>query len=205
MKNYIIETFCHQRRQFLSALKFAVVTLLLFLYSHVSVLASESKTDEAIDLTSFLAFEIEGVSLDTPFEAIPEILEKHGFTQTSNTTYTKRNQIPGQRRSLYRIEVNDTESMRHIAYYRGKSGGRVKSSVKQEKPILPNEADMAKELFGLVCIGVTALEQSERSCLPVTKAHISFAHGEFLEIGGDIGVQLSASATTTTIAVKYSK
>jgi len=205
MKNYIIiETFCHQRRQFLSALKFAVVTLLLFLYSHVSVLASESNNGEVIEITQLLAFEIEGVSLNMPFETIPATLEKQGFTQTGSTTYTKQNQIPGQRRSIYRVEVNDTESLRQITYFRGESGGRVKSSVK-ERSLIPAEADMAKQLYALICDGITALEQSERSCFPVTEYKIKFGHGEFLEIGTDIGVQLNASATTTTIAVRHSK
>ena len=152
-----------------------------------------------------LGFEIEGVSLGTPLEAIPDILEKQGFTQTGSTTFTKRNQPPGQRRSIYRIEVKDTDSMRSIAYHRGLSGGRVKSSALQENPILADEVKMAKGLYELVCVGITAQEQSERSCPPVTASHISFNQGEFLRIGEDIGVQLNVSATTTIIAVEYSK
>ncbi len=204
MKNYFIETFCHQRRQFLSALKFFVVTLFLLLYSHVSVLALESENDEANDLAQLLAFKIEGISLDTSLEAIPAILEKHGYTQTSSTTYTKQNQIRGQRRSIYRVEVNDTESLRQITYFRGESGGRVKSSVK-ERSLMPAEADMAKQLYALICDGITTLEKGERSCFPVTEYKIKFGHGEFLEIGTNIGVQLNASAESTTIAVRRAK
>lgn len=204
MKNYIIETFSQQRRQICSALKFTVVTLFLLLYSHVSVFASEKNNGEVIDQTPFLVFKIEGVSLNTPLEAIPNILEKQGFTQTGGMTYTKQNQVPGQRRSIYRVEINDTESLRQITYFRGESGGRVKSSVK-ERALLPAEADMAKQLYALVCNDITVLEKSERSCFPVTEYKIKFGHGEFLEIGAKIGAQLNAYASTTIIAVRYLK
>ncbi len=198
MKISYFRTFHYRYRYFLA------VMLLVLMYSPVAITAPDSKTEESIDLSRLLGFEIEGVSLNTPFKTIPATLEKQGYTQTGSTTYTKQNQIPGQRRSIYRVEVYDNESMRQITYFRGESGGRVKSSVK-ERSLIPAEADMAKQLYALICDDITALEKSERSCFPVTEYKINFSHGEFLEIGTNIGVQLSASASTTTIAVRYSK
>ncbi len=205
MKTTYFKTPYYWRHRFLVAIQFTVLILVLLMYSSSAITAPGAKAEEPFDLPRLLSIEIEGVSLGTPLKAIPDILEKQDFTQTGSTTFTKRNQPPGQRRSIYRIEVKDTDSMRNITYHRGQSGGRVKSSALQEKPILADEVEMAKVLYELVCVGITAQEQSERSCSPVTASHISFNQGEFLRIREDVGVQLSVSATATIIAVEYSK
>lgn len=183
--------------------KYAVIVFFILFQSSSQAIAEQS--EELIDHKRLLTYEIAGISLNTPFENIPSILESHGFTQTGNTTYTKQIQVPGQRKSIYRIETNDTADHRQIIYFRGKSGGRVKSSVKQDKPIPPDEAEMANTLYLFVCTGISPEMQESRSCEPATDAKIIFGEGEFLNVAKNISAQLSASADSTTIGITYNK
>jgi hypothetical protein len=113
--------------------------------------------------------------------------------------------VPGQRKAVYRIEVDDSPAHRQITYFRGQSGGRVKSSALQEKPIQPDEIEMANELYQIVCAEITPQIQETRACQPTTDALITFGHGEFLEIGKIFSAQLNASANSTTIGIKVIK
>ncbi len=196
MQNKIYPT-CH----LLSITKFLV---LLLASSHAAIAASQTKLSEFNNIDQLLAFEIEGVSLNTSLESIPEILQGYGYTQAGNTMYTKQHPIPGGRKSIYRIEINDSETSRHITYFRGNSGGRVKSSPKQEKAILAEEADMARKLYEIVCADHTTPEHNERYCSPISVSNIQLSQGEFLQIGKKFGIKLSATETSTTIEVKYS-
>ena len=177
------------------------VTILVLV---TSLTVSNLQARELIDLPSLLTFEIEGVSLSTEANTIPDILQGKGYKQTQ-TTYTKQHQVLGQRKSIYRIEINEEEAGRHIIYIREKSGGRIKSPPKQEKPIPPNEASMAKKLYELVCIDPHAQLYESRACLPITTQNISFGHGKLVAIGKNISVKLSASAASTAIEVRYSE
>lgn len=190
-------------KKLIESAKYAVIVFFILFQSSSQAIAEQS--EELLDHKRLLSYEIAGISLNTPFENIPSILESHGYTQTGNTTYTKQIQVPGQRKSIYRIEVNDTADQRQIIYFRGKSGGRVKSSVKQDKPIPPDEAEMANTLYQFVCTGVTPEIQENRSCEPATDAMIIFGEGEFLNVAKNISAQLSASADTTTIGITYNK
>jgi hypothetical protein len=183
--------------------KYAVIVFFIFIQSYSLAIAEQS--EQLLDHKRLLSYEIAGISLNTPVENIPSILESHGYTQTGNTTYTKQIQVPGQRKSIYRIEINDTADQRQISYFRGKSGGRVKSSVKKDIPIPPDEAEMANTLYQFVCNEIKPELQEKRSCDPATDALLVFGKGEFLNVENNISAQLSASADSTTIGIKYNK
>ncbi|MDP1558923.1 MAG: hypothetical protein Q8K59_11070 [Nitrosomonas sp.] len=190
---------------YLSTPLFLLILFIFLQLASSSVAAADAEIETSFNQQRFLVTEIEGISLSTPLEAIPAILENQGYNQTGPTTYTKQSQEPGQRKSVYRIEIEDTTTLRQITYFRGKSGGRIKSPATQEKPIPSNEATIAREIYHLVCNETSAQIQTARSCLPITESNISFGQGDLLEIGHQVGVQLSASATNTTITLKYRK
>lgn len=183
--------------------KYPVIVFFILIQS--ASLAMAGQSEALLDQKRLLSYEIAGISLNTPLENIPSILENHGYTQTGNTTYTKQVQVPGQRKSIYRIEVKDTADQRQISYFRGQSGGRVKSSVKKDKPIPPDEAEMANTLYQYVCTGINPELQESRSCEPATDASLVFGKSEFLNVEKNISAQLNASADSTTVGIKYDK
>jgi len=154
---------------------------------------------------SLLTVEIEGVSLSTPIGAIPIILEIQGYNQVSSTTYTKRSPADGQRMSIHRIEITDTNDLRQISYVREKSGGRIKSPPKVEKPILESELGTAQRIYHIVCAEASAKEQNEGLCQPATTSNIIFNHGKPMKIGSNFEVSLNATDASTVMRLKYSK
>lgn len=163
-------------------------------------------TIHAADINQdFLTVEIEGISLSTPYDTIPEILENHGYRQSTSTTYIKRTQATEHRQSIHRIEISNADNLRQISYIREKSGGRIKSPPKVKKPILESEIVMAQEIYRLVCAEVSVQMQAERSCQPASEFSISFNSGDTLQIGNNLEVSLNASAASTTMRLKYSK
>ena len=189
-------------KDLLSISSFIATVLLIF--TQLPTAAIAQKTEQK-PLQQFFAFEIAGISLRTSFDAIPSILESHGYTQTGSATYTKQIQVPGQRKSIYRIEVDDGPTQRQIIYFRGQSGGRVKSSALRAKPIQVDEIDMANTLHQLVCSEIIPQIQKTRACQPATDTFIIFGNGKFVEIGKKVSAQLNASADSTTIGIKYIK
>lgn len=190
---------------FLSSASCPAIILLILIILPSSAISEEKKSEKLSSQQRSFTYEIAGISLKTPLDSIPSILEDHGYTQTGSTTYTKQIQVPGQRKAIYRIEVDDNPAQRQITYFRGQSGGRVKSSVLKEKPIQADEIKMANELYQMVCTEIPPQIQENRSCQPATGALIVFGHGEYLEIGENFGAQLNASADSTTIGIKYIK
>ncbi len=165
-----------------------------------------SFTIDASDINqNLLMVEIEGISLSTPIDEIPEILEIHGYNQTASTTFTKRTQASDQRKSIHRIEISDTDKLRQISYIREKSGGRIKSPPKVEEPILENEALIAQEINRIVCTEVSAQVKNERYCQPTSKSSIRINNGNTLQIGSDFEVTLNVSAASTAMRLKYIK
>jgi len=193
------------RQGFLNSVTCTAVVFLILTLLTSSVIAEKTKSGQLSDQQRFLTYEMAGISLSTPLESIPSILKSHGYTQTGNITYTKQVLVPGQRKAVYRIEVDDTSAHRQITYFRGQSGGRVKSSALQEKPIQSDEIEMANELYQIVCTEITPQTQETRACQPTTDALIIFGHGEFLEIGKNFSAQLNASANSTMIGIKIIK
>ena len=199
----IISNTC--RKGFLNATTCTAVFFLILIHLPSSAIAEKTQSEQLLDQQRFLVYEIAGISLSTALENIPSILESHDYKQTGGKTYTKQIVVPGQRKAVYRIEVDDTPAQRQITYFRGQSGGRVKSSALQEKPIQSDEIEMANELYQIVCAEITPLTQGIRACQPTTDALIIFGLGEFLEIGKNFSAQLSASANSTTIGIKILK
>ncbi|SFP92244.1 hypothetical protein SAMN05216419_103324 [Nitrosomonas cryotolerans] len=183
---------------------FALALLIIIQLSSPPVQASVIEAEKKFDYQGFLVTEVEGISLRTPPEMIPVILEKNSYSQARQATYTKQTQEPGQRKSVYRIEIEDTATHRQITYFRGKTGGRIKSSA-QAEPIPADEFTIARAVYKLVCGEVSSQTQAARSCLPVTESNIRFGDGNLLEISDNVVVQLSASATSTTITLRYTK
>ncbi len=192
-------------KELLTSATYTVAVFFIFFQPPSPAIAEQIDSEQLSVQERFLSYEIEGISLNTPLDTIPSILESHGYTQTGNATYTKQIQVPGQRKSIYRIEIDDTSAQRQIIYFRGKSGGRVKSSALRDKPIQPDEAEMANILYQLVCTEVEQNIQETRSCIPTTDALIIFGNGEFLDVGKNISAQLNTSADSTTIGIKYNK
>ncbi|MDH5553374.1 MAG: hypothetical protein OEX82_08600 [Nitrosomonas sp.] len=165
-----------------------------------------SFTVQAADINQgLLTVEIEGVSLSTPIDAIPGILESHGYNQVSSTTYTRRSPADGQRMSIHRIEITDTTDLRQISYIREKSGGRIKSPPKIEEPILDSELGTAQTIYRIVCDEVSVQDQDERLCQPATASNIIFNQGNVLKISSSLEASLNASAASTIIRLKYSE
>ena len=154
---------------------------------------------------SLLTVEIEGISLSTPIDAIPIILEIQGYSQVSSTTFTKRSPADGQRMSIHRIEIADTNDLRQISYVREKSGGRMKSPPKVELPILESEVGTAQRIYHIVCVEASAKKQNERLCQPKTASSIIFNQGNMMKIDSNFDVLLNASAASTAIRLRHSK
>lgn len=193
------------RKGFLTSATFIAVVFLTFILLPLSTIAEKKEATQLFDQQHFLAYEIAGISMETPSDSIPSILEDHGYTQTGSATYTKQIQVPGQRKAIYRIEVDDTPAQRQITYFRGQSGGRVKSSTQKEKPIQADEIEMANELYQMVCDEASPQTKEARACQPATDALMIFGNGEFLDISKNFSAQLNASADSTTIGIKHIK
>lgn len=195
----------HTRRKgFFFVSVYTIAVFFTFLFLPWSVIAEKIENGQSLD-QQLLAYEIAGISLTTPLEKIPAVLASHGYTQTGSMTYTKQVQVPGQRKAVYRIEIDDTPNQRQIIYFRGQSGGRVKSSALQEKPLPGDEMEMAQKLYQMICAGIPPQIQQARACQPATNSMIIFGQGEFIEIEKNISAQLNASADSTTIGIKYFK
>ena len=190
---------------FLSSAIYTAIVFLICILLPSSVFAEKKESAQVLDQQRFLAYEIAGISLKTPPDSISSILEDHGYTQTGSATYTKQIQVPGQRKAIYRIEVDDKPAVRQITYFRGQSGGRVKSSALKEKPIQADEIEMAYELYQIVCGEISPQTEETRACQPATDALMIFGNGKFLDISNNFSAQVNASADSTTIGIKYSK
>lgn len=165
-----------------------------------------SFTIHATDINQdLLAVEIEGISLNTPFNAITVILEIHGYRQSASTTYIKRTQAGEHRQSIHRIEIVDTDSLRQISYIREKSGGRIKSPPKVEELIIESEIGTAQEIYRILCTEASDEVQTERSCQPESATHIIINQGNAVSVKSDLEVALNASAASTAMRLKFSK
>ncbi|SER78204.1 hypothetical protein SAMN05421690_10759 [Nitrosomonas sp. Nm51] len=148
------------------------------------------------------AVEISGVSITMPQEEVADILDKQGYTQVNSTLFTKQEQLDGRRKTIFRIEIENTADFRQITYHRSLSGGRVKSSV-EEKPIPAFELDTVQQLYQIVCENVPETVKAERSCEPAAQAGIHAGHGKFIAIDDHWAVQLSATASNSAIGIKF--
>jgi hypothetical protein len=166
---------------------------------------SAAKGSDSFPLQRFLDLEIQGISLSTLPEDIPVILEAAGYFQSGNSTFIRDTPLPGGRKSIYRIELEDTPEHRSITYFRGESGGRNKSSVERNRPVPDNEAVWARAIYELVCLHVPDAISKARACQPVVGWEIRFGEGSFLSISDNAGAQVDAAGASTTLGVTYFK
>lgn len=145
--------------------------------------------------------EISGISLATPTTSIADILKAQGYDQVRSTMFTKQEQLQNQRKTIFRIEVEDTAAYREITYHRSLSGGRVKSSI-EEEPVPEFEIDTASQLYQIICKNITEEEKTERSCEPFKQSSMIANHGQFIQLDDHFSVQLSATAANTAIGIK---
>lgn len=186
-------------------LSLSLCLMAVLLFKPLTVLSTDTESSDSFPLQRFLDLEIEGITLSTLPEDIPVILEAAGYYPMGNATFTKQEALPGGRKSLYRIEVEDTSRQRSITYFRGESGGRNKSPVERNRPIPANEAVWAKAIYELVCVQVPEQVKKARTCQPVADWEIRFGEGVFLNIADNAGAQLDASGASTTLGVTYFK
>lgn len=178
----------------------------LLLLKPTTVLATTgAESSDSFPLQRFLDLEIEGISLSTLPEDIPVILEAAGYFQQRNSTFIKQVPLAGDRKSLYRIEVEDTPRQRRITYFRTERGSRNKSSVEKNRPVPDNEAVWAKAIYELVCLQVRNEIKKVRACKPLAEGEIRFGEGSFLSISDNAGAQVDASGESTTLGVTYFK
>ncbi len=147
--------------------------------------------------------EISDISMGTPEEKIADILSEQGYTPVNSTLYTKQDQLQKARKTIYRIEVENTADYRQITYHRSLSGGRVKSFV-DDKPIPASELEIARQLYHIACEDASEKEKVQRQCEPPEQTNMNVGYGDFIDINACWAVQLSATAANTAIGIRYS-
>jgi len=150
-----------------------------------------------------MAIEIAGVSLTTPAEKIPDILQAQGYTQVNSSLYTKSEPAPNGRSTVYRVEIDDTATSRELGYFRSLTGGRNKSPSSRDATIPDSEIAMVRQLYDAVC-NVSEDLQSERKCAPPQPASMMINHGMMLTVDANHSVLLKASDSSTSVVVKAS-
>ena len=176
----------------------AAVFLSLFLTA-ITAFAGQHQSAESHPLRQI---EISGIAIATPSGKISDILEAQGYTRVSGTMYTKQEQLQNQRKTIFRIEVEDTAAFREITYHRSLSGGRVKTAGDPE-PVPDYEVDMAQRFYALMCEDVSEAIMEERQCEPLTKVTINAGHGQFIQINDSISMQLNVTAANSAVGIKY--
>lgn len=182
-----------------------VILAVLLIKPSTIFAASGAESNDTFPLQRFLDLEIESISLSTLPEDIPVILEGAGYSQTGDSTFFREAPIPGGRKSIYRITVEDTAKLRRITYSREEIGGRNKSPAAKNRPVPDNEAIWANALYELVCLHVADEIRIARACQPLADWQIRFGEGSFLSLSDKAGAQLDASGTSTILEVAYFK
>ncbi len=134
------------------------------------------------------SFTIEGVSLETPFDEIREILEERGyeeeFTPSLLLKFVKSTGNPRDAGSVtYQIEVNDRDGGRYLRFMRSTTDGPVSSSdstLWSTQP-LPSSEDVEKvrSLKSIICDGIPDETEQWRLCPPNVDDEASLSMGRF--------------------------
>jgi len=146
--------------------------------------------------------EISGISIATPADNIADILTEQGYRQVNSTLFTKQEQLQNNRKTIFRMEINDTAAFRQISYHRSLSGGRVKTA-SGEKPVPAFENDTAQQLYQVICKNVSKAVKTERFCEPLTTSNISAGHGQLIELDNHFAARLNATAANTSMGIKH--
>jgi hypothetical protein len=153
---------------------------------------------------SFRHIEISGISLATPFDQIAGILTAQGYTEINSRLFTKQGELQNNRRTIFRIEIEDIADLRRITYHRSLSGGRVKTAGGDE-PIPEYEVDMAQQFHRLMCENIPENMKEERQCQPPTAYSINAGNGRFIRINEQYSMQLDVTAANSTIGIQYAQ
>ena len=153
---------------------------------------------------SFRHIEISGISLATPFDQIAGILTAQGYTEINSRLFTKQGELQNNRRTIFRIEIEENTDLHRITYHRSLSGGRVKTAGGDE-PIPEYEADMAQQFYRLMCENISKDAMKERQCEPSTAYSITAGNGRFVRINDHYSMQLDVTAANSTIGIQYTQ
>lgn len=162
----------------------------------IAVAAAGSQTDPLAEI------EIAGISLNTPVDKIPGILQTQGYTQVNSSLYTRSEAAPNGRSTVYRVEIDDTAASRELGYFRSLTGGRNKSPSSRDAAIPDSEIAMVRQLYDALC-NVEEDLQSERKCAPPQPASVMINHGMMLTVDANYSVLLKASDASTSVVVKF--
>ncbi|GJL73976.1 hypothetical protein [Nitrosomonas sp.] len=185
---------------FQASYSFALLAALL-LFIPAATAASSNDTGKT-DNHPLKHIEISGISITTPADKIADILTAQGYTQVNNTLFTKQEQLQNNRKTIFRVEIEDTAAFRQISYHRSLSGGRVKTAG-GEQPVPAFENETALQLYQVICENISEEAKKTRACEPLTVSSINAGHGQFIELDNHFSAQLSATAANTAMAIKY--
>ncbi|PTN11758.1 hypothetical protein [Nitrosomonas aestuarii] len=189
------------QNNFLEARYFFSQLAMLLLFIPAATVASD-KDSANNDNQPLKHIEISGISIATPAGKIADILIAQGYAQVNNTLFTKQEQLQNNRKTIFRVEIEDTAAFRQISYHRSLSGGRVKTAG-DKQPIPAFENDTAQQLYQLICENISEETKKTRACEPVTTSSINAGHGQFIELDNHFSAQLSATAANTAMGIKY--
>ncbi|SFK85028.1 hypothetical protein SAMN05216302_101767 [Nitrosomonas aestuarii] len=179
---------------------FSQLAMLLLLIPAATVASDKDSANN--DNQPLKHIEISGISIATPAGKIADILIAQGYAQVNNTLFTKQEQLQNNRKTIFRVEIEDTAAFRQISYHRSLSGGRVKTAG-DKQPIPAFENDTAQQLYQLICENTSEETKKTRACETVTTSSINAGHGQFIELDNHFSAQLSATAANTAMGIKY--
>lgn len=167
----------------------------------ISVAATAGQSVNNID-DPLKNIEISGISLAMPLDKITGILTAQGYTAVNSRLFTKQGELQNNRRTVFRIEIEDNADSRQITYYRSLSGGRVKTAG-GDRPIPEYEVDIAQQFYQLMCENILENVMKERQCEPRTEYNITAGNGRFIQINDRYSMQLNATAVNSAIGIRY--
>ena len=150
----------------------------------------------------FKTLEISGISLATPRDKIAGILTAQGYTEVNSRLFTKQGEMQNNRRTIFRVEVEDIADKRLITYHRSLTGGRVKTAGDKE-PVPEYELDTAQQFYRLMCDNIPDDTKLERQCEPLSETSISAGYGRFVPINDQYALQLNVTAANSAIGIQY--
>jgi hypothetical protein len=178
----------------------ACLSLTCVLISTAAIAAKSATSND----DSFRHIKISGISLATPLDQVAGILTAQGYTEINSRLFTKQGELQNNRRTIFRIEIEDTVDLHRITYHRSLSGGRVKTAGGDE-PIPEYEVDTAQRFYRLMCENILKDETEERQCEPSTVYSITAGNGRFIRINDHYSMQLDVTAANSTIGIQYSQ
>ena len=132
-----------------------------------------------------MAFSIEGVSLQTPYAEIRDILTARGYEEeyqpSMRLRFLRGGHSRGAGRVTHQIEIDERNGGRYLRFMRSTTDGPVSesdSTLWSEQP-LPSSADVEKlkSLKSIICGGIPDERERWRLCPPNVKDEARLAMG----------------------------